>query len=103
MDSDLPGILRKSSAKLALKTLHVLKKLESSFINTEATKLVEEHSGAKASEENSETSKVTDETSETSKSKKGKGYQTMILHTFYSMCVTFLGHEKSLQNNMKNQ
>ncbi len=73
MDSDLPGVLCNSSLELAPKVLHALKKLESSFINPEATKLVEEHSGVNASEETSETLKVANETSETFKSETGRG------------------------------
>ncbi len=51
IDSDLPGVLRESSVELSPKVLCALKKLESSFINPEATKLVEEFSCAKASDE----------------------------------------------------
>ncbi len=65
--------MRKSSAELAPKVLCALKKLESSFINPEVTKLVEEHSGAKVSNENSKTSESTKETSETSKLETGRG------------------------------
>ena len=67
IDSDLPGVLRDSSVKIAPKVLRALKKMESSFINPEATKLVEEHSGTKTLDETS------DETSETSKLETGRG------------------------------
>ncbi len=72
MDSDLPGVLCDSSLELAPKVICALKKLESSFINPEATQIVDEHSGAKASDKTYKTSEETNETSETSKLETGR-------------------------------
>ena len=80
MDSDLPGVLRNRFAELAPKVLCALKKLKSSFINPEATKLVEELSGAKASDE-------TNKTSETSKSETGREVTYyLVAHFLLDVC-----------------
>ncbi len=57
------------------------------FINPEATKLVEEHSGAKASDETSGTSGAIHETSETSKLEKGRGVTDYdVAHFLLDVC-----------------
>ena len=79
-DLDLPGILRKCFAKLPLKVICALKKLESSFINCKATELVEELSGAKALEKSGETS-------ETSKSETGRRVTDFeVAHFILNVC-----------------
>ncbi len=95
IDSDLPGVLCDSSVELAPKVLRALKKLESSFIFPEATKLVEEHSGAKASDETSDTSEVVHESSETSKSETGRGVTDYdVAHFLLDVCsFAWLGKE----------
>ncbi len=56
MESDLSGVLCETSAELAVNVLRALNKMESSFINPDVTKSVEELSGAKASDEADEVS-----------------------------------------------